>query len=80
MITAGDLLHIIIAQGDLIELIVGEEHTGLLDGLFLLFLGGCGFDLGFEISCEFHDENLRLKIKDGMKRGTVNGFSTEDYS
>ena len=63
MITAGDLLHIIIAQGDLIELIVGEEHAGLLDGLSLLFLGSYGFDLGFEISCEFHDENLQNKVQ-----------------
>ena len=63
MITAGDLLHIIIAQGDLIELIVGEEHTGFLDGLSLLFLGGGVINLSFEFSCEFHDENLQNKVQ-----------------
>ena len=43
----------------LIQLVVGEEHTGLLDGLSLLFLGGGVIDLGFEFTCKFHDENLR---------------------
>ena len=70
---SGNLLHIVIAQGDLIELLVTEEHAGLFDGLSLLFLGGGVINLGFEFTCKFHDENLRLKVKvKSVKAGNGN--------
>ena len=49
-------------SGHLIQIVV-REHIGLPGGLFLLFPGGCGFSLFFQMICEFHDHDLRLKFK-----------------
>ncbi|MBR4474674.1 MAG: hypothetical protein IKS55_13705 [Oscillospiraceae bacterium] len=74
---SGILLYIpwiaFIASRYLIQLVIAEEHAGLLDGFSLLFLGGCGFYLIFEFTCKFHDENLRLKVKvKSVKAGNGN--------
>jgi hypothetical protein len=42
----------------LLQLLVAEQHAGFPDSFSLLFLRRCGFYLGFEFTCQFHNEYL----------------------